>query len=157
MVIPGALIFFFISTYPEPPLKNASKGSTSRFCITTVPSNVIEGISSLPVICGNITYWLQVTVRYGRPLYVSTLKLFCCGNCTSWVWNPLRSGILPSSLVNCTRVYTLYVRSIGSCSCTRCLLALTLINKSAPEILLPAVRICGSSEYPPPLLPRWLC
>lgn len=49
-VIPGALMSFFTSTYPDPPLKKASIGSTLRFCCTTMPLKVMEGISSLPVI-----------------------------------------------------------------------------------------------------------
>ena len=59
----GATMLHFTSTYPEPPLKKASKGSTARFCWMTVPSKVILGISSFPVICGYITYWLHVTHR----------------------------------------------------------------------------------------------
>ena len=61
--IAGATMFRFTSIYPEPPLKNASNGSTLRFCITTTPLNVRLGIVILPVICGYITYWLHVTQR----------------------------------------------------------------------------------------------
>ena len=50
IVIPGAFIARFTSMYPEPPFKNASNGSTLRFCCITVPLNVMLGISSLPVI-----------------------------------------------------------------------------------------------------------
>ena len=60
-VSPGASISFFTSTYPAPPLKMASKGSTFRFLCTTIPSNLMLGIFSSPLIWGYITYWLHVT------------------------------------------------------------------------------------------------
>ena len=52
----GALMLFFTSIYPEPPLKNASKGSTVVFCCITMPLNVRLGMVSFPDICGNMTY-----------------------------------------------------------------------------------------------------
>ena len=49
----------------------------------------------------------------------------------------------PFSCVSSTCVYTLYVSNTGSCSCTRCLFAVTVMKRSLPEMCEPACLTCA--------------
>ena len=62
MVREGAMIDFLTSEKFGLPLKNASNGSMFGLATATTPSKRMEGMVSLPVCCGYITYWHQVVV-----------------------------------------------------------------------------------------------
>ena len=92
---PGATISLLIFVLP-PSIPKASNGlNVFDSCMT--PWNVNGGTFNVPVICGYITYWLQVTQLYKRLPIRSLWKVFCCGKSTSCTWKPTKSGILPMS------------------------------------------------------------